>query len=677
MKALLRSCFAVFALVSGSSGGARAQVVYLGNELRINATVAGSQIAPRTAWNAASGRVLFVWQSFDQDGSGAGVYGRLLGPDGTFLSPERLLAAATAGNQIAPAATATPGGFLATWASESADGSGFGIVLRRFSHELLAESGEVLVPQTTAGNQIQPALASGGNQAVLVWTGPDPSNPAETDVYARRLALDGTPLGNEFRVPAESAGNQSQPTVAVAADGSFLVAWTTDSGDGSGFGVYARKFDAAGNATTGDILVPSLVLFDQVAPAAAGLMPEGFVVAWSSSLQPTSSTVGPQPVVFAQRFNRDGNKIGPPLQVTAQTIDRQEVPAIAAQTGGEFLVAWEATILASLDRQVRGRRYRGDGAPLSGEFPLNTTSPSEQAAPCLSDLGGGRFLAGWQSFGQDGSSWGIYGQRFGTPIVPCTPGPTTLCLAGGRFQVRAQWTTPQGQSGTGQARALTADTGYFWFFDEANVEIVLKVLDACGFSGNFWVFATGLTDVHALIEVLDTVTGESRVYVNPLGVQFQPIQDTGHLFVCSAVATPPASAQSQRIPAPPPETFSAAAVGPCVADGRTLCLRNGRFEVRADWATPNGSQGQGQAVALTSDTGYFWFFDAANVEVVLKILDGCGLTQNYWVFAGGLTDVYVRLTVRDTLTGFVWTRENPLRTPFQPIQDVRALPVCP
>jgi hypothetical protein len=115
----------------------------------------------------------------------------------------------------------------------------------------------------------------------------------------------------------------------------------------------------------------------------------------------------------------------------------------------------------------------------------------------------------------------------------------------------------------------------------------------------------------------------------------------------------------------------------CVADATTLCLNNGRFRVTADWRTRDGSTGQGHGVSLTSDSGYFWFFNAANVEVVVKVLNGCGLNSRYWTFAGGLTDVNVILTVTDTQTGVIKTYTNPQGTPFQPIQDTAAFAACP
>ena len=97
--------------------------------------------------------------------------------------------------------------------------------------------------------------------------------------------------------------------------------------------------------------------------------------------------------------------------------------------------------------------------------------------------------------------------------------------------------------------------------------------------------------------------------------------------------------------------------------------------MKASWTTTTNT-GIGQARPLTADTGYFWFFDPANVEMVIKVLRGCGVNGNYWVFAGGLTNVQTVLTVRDTLTGSVKTYTNPQGRAFQPIQDIDAFAAC-
>jgi hypothetical protein len=121
----------------------------------------------------------------------------------------------------------------------------------------------------------------------------------------------------------------------------------------------------------------------------------------------------------------------------------------------------------------------------------------------------------------------------GTGGGDCAGDATTLCLNDGRFQVRTTFRTPQGQTGAGRAVELTEDTGAFWFFDDANLEVVVKVLDACADPFNrYWVFASGLTDVQVTVEVVDTVSDQTQTYANPLGTPFQLVRDTSSFASC-------------------------------------------------------------------------------------------------------------------------------------------------
>lgn len=257
----------------------------------------------------------------------------------------------------------------------------------------------------------------------------------------------------------------------------------------------------------------------------------------------------------------------------------------------------------------------------------------------------------------------------------CTAGPTQLCLNGGRFRIEVEWTSPAGDSGFGQAVPLTDDTGFFWFFGPDNVEMVIKVLNGCPVNGRFWVFAGGLTNVFTRVTVTDTETGDVKTYVNPQGIPFQPIQDTSAFGSCaegSADLAGDLDAARRQAARQLEDTLRGVA-----AKTTALLLNNARFRVEAEWTTPQGQSGQGEGVMLTSDTGYFWFFNSANVEAVVKVLNGCFINDRYWVFAAGLTDVFTRITVTDTVSGTSKVYENPQSTAFQPILDTGALAVCP
>jgi len=75
----------------------------------------------------------------------------------------------------------------------------------------------------------------------------------------------------------------------------------------------------------------------------------------------------------------------------------------------------------------------------------------------------------------------------------------------------------EGIEGNGKAVPGTDQTGYFWFFDPANIELVVKVLDGRPVNGKFWVFYGALSNVEYTLTVTDLETGAERVYRNPPG----------------------------------------------------------------------------------------------------------------------------------------------------------------
>ncbi|HKF44681.1 MAG TPA: CARDB domain-containing protein [Thermoanaerobaculia bacterium] len=109
------------------------------------------------------------------------------------------------------------------------------------------------------------------------------------------------------------------------------------------------------------------------------------------------------------------------------------------------------------------------------------------------------------------------------------------------------------------------------------------------------------------------------------------------------------------------KTFNVSAPAPvCVPNGTTLCLNAGRFRVQVTWRVPaQGTSGNGNAVSLTGDTGYMWFFTANNIELVIKVVDGRAVNGKFWVFFGALSNVEFTITITDTLTGAVRTYFNP------------------
>lgn len=118
--------------------------------------------------------------------------------------------------------------------------------------------------------------------------------------------------------------------------------------------------------------------------------------------------------------------------------------------------------------------------------------------------------------------------------------------------------------------------------------------------------------------------------------------------------------------------------GGCVPDVRTLCLgKGGRFSAIIDW-DDGSKQGFGRSVnVFRRDSGAFWFFQFDNLEMLIKVLNGCTITNHYWVFYSATTNVEFTLRVTDTTTGEVYLSSNPLDHVALPVLDTKAFATCP
>lgn len=232
----------------------------------------------------------------------------------------------------------------------------------------------------------------------------------------------------------------------------------------------------------------------------------------------------------------------------------------------------------------------------------------------------------------------------------CAAGEETLCLLEERFRVEVVWRNPRdGSFGPGRAAPELDPTGLFSFFDPANVELVVKVLDGRALTGAFWFFYGALSDVEYWILATDTGTGVLEVFHNP-PLHQASFADT-QAFPAAAELSPPGPGGAAR-----PRAVSPGPGGrsrPCVADPATLCLGQGRFRVEVSWLDPSGLAGTGTALPHSDETGLFWFFNPENIELAVKILDARALTGTFWLFYGALSNVEYTLTVTDTETGAV------------------------
>jgi phosphoheptose isomerase len=381
----------------------------VGDEFQVNTYTTDYQRSGSAAMDA-DGDFVVAWASYGQDGGVAGIFAQRYNAAGVGQGTEFRVNTYTAGYQDYPAvAMDADGDFVATWTSYGQDGSGDGVYAQRYNAAGVAQGTEFQVNTYTTDGQIARSVAMDANgDFVVAWTSYYQDR-SYAGVYAQRYNAAGVAQGSEFQVNSYETNDQAYPAVAMDADGDFVVAWQSDQeGAYGGYGVYARRYNAAGVAQGTEFQINTYTSYDQAAVSVAMDADGDFVVAWQSLLQDLDSHG-----IYAQRYNAAGVAQGSEFRVNTYITSGQTTPSAAMDVDGDFVVTWTSSGQDGSGDGVYGQLYNAAGVAKGSEFRVNTYTTINQRYPSAAMDADGDFVVVWRSSpSQDGDSYGVYAQRY-------------------------------------------------------------------------------------------------------------------------------------------------------------------------------------------------------------------------------------------------------------------------
>jgi hypothetical protein len=288
---------------------------------------------------------------------------------------------------------------------------------------------EFQVNTYTTQNQNEAALAAAADGSfVVTWSSNGPDG-QYLGIFGQRYDAAGVRRGGEFQINTYTTQNQKDPAIVSDASGNFVVVWTSYAQDGSGQSVIGRRYNAAGVAQGGEFLVNTSTAYNQEFPNLGMDGSGNFVVVWAG---PDQDNVG----VFGQRFSAAAVKQGVEFQINVYTTMQQYDPAVARDAAGNFVVVWRSNGQDGAFYGIFGRRYNASGVAQGSEFRINSYNTNNQRTANISMDGSGNFVVVWQSITQDGDAYGVFGQRFNASAV----------AQGSEFQVNTYTTGYQGRA---------------------------------------------------------------------------------------------------------------------------------------------------------------------------------------------------------------------------------------
>ena len=378
----------------------------IGSEFPVNTTTTSYQENPRIAMDA-DGDFVVAWKGYSQ-GASDDIYAQRYNADGSTAGSEFRVNTFTSNIQNKPTiAMDADGDFVVAWVSYYQDSGERNVYAQRYNADGTVAGGEFPVNTTTTSWQKAPSIAMDADgDFVVAWVsiGQDGDS---LGVYAQRYSADGSTAGGELAVNTYTTNSQYSPSIAMDADGDFVISWNSLNQDGSGLGIYAQRYNADGNAAGGEFAVNTTISGFQEAPSTAMDADGDFVIAWHSNGQD-----GDGYGIYARRYNANGSAAGGEFQVNTYTSSHQSYPRTAMDADGDFVVAWNGFNQDSGTYGVYAQRYNANATIAGSEFKVNTYTTDRQRNSAVAMDADGDFVIAWESTGQDGSVNGIYAQRY-------------------------------------------------------------------------------------------------------------------------------------------------------------------------------------------------------------------------------------------------------------------------
>lgn len=333
----------------------------------------------------------------------------------SFLGDDFQVNSYTDNNQNYPKVVVAPDGkAIVVWESEGLDNDGHAVAAQWYNSDGSKWGNEFVVNTETKSTQSQPAVAIADDGShIILWRSKDQDG-SGFGVYAQRYNSSGSEVGDEFRINEETDSNQALAYAAYHSNGNLMVIWESENQDGQAGEIYARVYDDDFNDISNGEFRVNTVINGWQNTARIAAVPSGFIVVWESLNIDTERLA----IVF-KRFDSEGTALMTrEQQVNTRQICDQKNPDIATQADGKFVIVWEhledpdkCSSVQTLATDITARIYDSDGTALTGEIILSQNTSGNQNPGVATDYRGG-FVAVWQAdASSNDSSDEIYGRR--------------------------------------------------------------------------------------------------------------------------------------------------------------------------------------------------------------------------------------------------------------------------
>ena len=338
------------------------------------------------------GSYIVTWVSTIAGEAGSELHAQRFGAGGLKQGLEfRVATQANALRKTPAISRLMDGGYVISWAETLQDSSGWGIFAQQYTVSGDPSGAEFQVNTTTLGDQMNPAIHSLEDGGYVVTWNSSNLDGSQADIYSQRFSKGDARIGEETLISSNSAGQNIHSCFITLTDGSHVVAWQSNAGDGDedGFGVYFQRYALDGTASGSATRIHTTTVGSQHDVHMVALPDGGFVASWTS--------LNVQSDVVVQRFLNDGLRAGEETKVSSTPGANTSESALIALPDGGYMVFWKTEPSASALAEIHAQRYGSSGVAIDDEIIIATDASLGLHAPSASPLADGGFVVTWTS----------------------------------------------------------------------------------------------------------------------------------------------------------------------------------------------------------------------------------------------------------------------------------------
>ena len=395
----------LFLAVAGLTPGVCTAANPFNSEFQVNTTTSESQYRPAMA-RLASGGFVVSWTSWVYGTETADIKAQVYNNDAVRIGGEITVASSAPKAKMTAVAPVSGGGFVVLWDVWTSDSNGYDIHARFFDSQGNASTETMYLATSDANDFLPRATGLENGNFALVWNSAAKDSTADGNVLMRMYDSQGNGV-SDLRQANSARAHRDSVTCVVGLPGSgCMVFWDGIATTSDGWNVTGQRYNSSGEPQSDNFTVNKGITGIQWNPAATALSTGKVVVVWVVAKDESLGDI------HGRVFNSEGAAQTADFVIASDGARDNTWPSVAALEGEDFVAVWDAVSSGDGEgRDIRGQRLYGQGNLFQDQFRVNSQQSGDQDYPVIVSRNGG-YVVVWESYGQDGDGYGVYGQMY-------------------------------------------------------------------------------------------------------------------------------------------------------------------------------------------------------------------------------------------------------------------------